>query len=402
MTMKRQRTQRGAGFALPLILLALSGCLGPVSLHRAVLEYDRTVSRIEWEMLLLNIARLRDGLPVHFTVTSSIAATFNYQVSAGVAGVYNTGGSTAGFFAPSFSVVTTATENPTLSIVPIQGREFTERVLTPMADAKFEFLIFQGRPIDMVMRLMADGVELQTPEGRFERFILNWPTHRKEYEEFRRIALQLAWLNVSRNLFVSRLAFVETTRAPLSAAPPADEIRNAAEKNYRWRQGQGVGLYELERRVTGRVVITNYDPRALSDAEREALNARAANNPGNFVLIDVRPGHPGGDWPLFGALKLRSFNNVLDFVAESDVVVREYDVAKDPRTGDLPNPVRTLAIDVSESPPPGDPPYALHRGRYFTVADTHWDRKAFSVLYNLFQMTVTDVSQVGLPITISK
>jgi len=385
------------------ILLTLSGCLGPVSLHRAVLEYDRTVTRIEWEMLLLNIARLGDGLPVHFTVTSSIAATFNYQLSAAVAGSYNTGGGSPGFFIPSVSVGAVAAENPTLSIVPIQGRDFTERVLTPMADAKFEFLVFQGWPLDMVMRLMADGIEVQTPEGRFERFILNWPTHPKEYEEFRRMALHLVWLNNSRNLFVSRLAFVEATPAVLSAAPPADEVRNAAEKNYRWRQVQGVGLYELERRVTGRVVITNYDPRALSDAERAALNARAANNPGNFVLIDVRPGYPGGDWPLFGALKLRSLNRLLDFVALSDVEAREFAVTKDPRSGDaVPNPVRTLAIEVSDSAPSGDSPFALYRGRYYSVADTPWDRKAFAVLYNLFQMTVTDVSQVGLPITISK
>src|SRR5215470_2558252 len=304
-------------FVLSGILLTLSGCLGPVSLHRAVIEYDRTVTRIEWEMLLLNIARLRDGLPVHFTVTSSIAATFNYQLSAAVAGSYNTGGGMPGFFVPSVSVGAVAAENPTLSIVPIQGREFTERVLTPMAD----------------------GIEVQTPEGRFERFILNWPTHPKEYEEFRRFALHLGWLNNNRNLFVSRLAFVEATRAVLSAAPPADEVRNATEKNFRWRQVQGVELYELERRVTGRVVITNYDPRTLSDAERAMLNARAANNPGNFVLIDVRPGHPGGDWPLFGALKLRSLNRLLDFVAESDVEAREFDVMKDPRSGDSP-PIR--------------------------------------------------------------
>jgi len=382
------------------ILLMLSGCLGPVSLHQAVLGYDRTVSRIEWEMLLINIARLRDGYPVHFTTTSSIAATFNYQVGVGVGGLYN---DPPGLFVPSFSIVTTAAENPTLSIVPIQGREFTERVLTPMDEAKFQFLVFQGWPIDMVMRLMVDGIEVQTPEARFERFILNWPTHPKEYEEFRRIALHLAWLNTDRKLFVGRLSFVEATRAALRAPPPADEIRNAVEKNYRWRQVAGAELHDLERRVNGRVVITNYDPRALSDAEREVLNARAANNPGNFVLIDIRPGHPGGDWPLFGALKLRSFNRMLDFVADAGGEAREYDVAKDLRTGDGGlNPPQTLAIDITESAPPGDPPHVLYRERYYTVADTPWNRKAFRVLYHLFQMTVTDVSQVGLPITISK
>jgi len=60
------------------------------------------------------------------------------------------------------------------------------------------------------------------------------------------------------------------------------------------------------------------------------------------------------------------------------------------------------AIVVSESAPPEDFPFGLYRGRYYTIADTPWDRRAFSVLYSLFQMTVTDVSQVGLPITISK
>jgi hypothetical protein len=382
------------------IPLVLSGCLGPVSLQHAVIGYDRAVSQIQWELLLLNIARLGDGLPVHFTVTSSIAATFDYRTSVTVGGIYN---DTPGYFAPSFSVGAAAAENPTLSIVPMQGREFTERVLAPVDESKFEFLVFQGSPIDLVMRLMADGIEVQTPEGRFERFILNWPSYPREYEEFRRMALHLAWLNANRKLFVGRLNFVETTTAALSAPPPADEIRNAVEKHYRWRQGTGTGRYDLERWVAGRVVITNYDPRTLSDAERAALNARAASNPANFVLIDIRPEHPGGDWPLFGALKLRSFNRMLDFVAESAGKLREYDVAKDPRTGEVGvNPAQTLAIVISESAPPEDFPNALYRGRYYAVADSPWDRKAFGLLFQLFQVTVTDVSQVGVPITISK
>jgi hypothetical protein len=382
------------------LLVTLSGCLGPVSLHHAVLGYDRTVSQLEQEMLLLNIARLRHRLPLHFTVTSSIAATFDYRTSVGVGGVYN---ATPGFFAPTFSLGATAAENPTLSIVPVQGREFTERVLTPINDAKFEFFIFQGSSIDMVMRLMADGIEVQTPEGRFERFILNRPTQPAEYEEFRRMALHLAWLNANRKLFVGRLSFTETIRAALSGPPPAEEIRKAMEKDYHWRPVPGTDVYELGRRVAGRVVITNYDPRAMSDTARAELNAKAANNPANFVLVDIRSEHPGGEWPLFGALKLRSFNRILDFVAEDGSGAQEYDVAKDPRTGEVDvNPARALAIEITESAPPADVPHTGYRGRYYTVADTAWDRTAFRLLYQGFQMTVTDVSQVGVPITISK
>jgi len=47
-------------------------------------------------------------------------------------------------------------------------------------------------------------------------------------------------------------------------------------------------------------------------------------------------------------------------------------------------------------------PHARYGGRYYAVADTPWDLQAFSLLYQAFQMTVTDVSGVGVPITISK
>ncbi len=378
------------------LLLALSGCAGPVALHQAVLGYDRTVSRTEWEMLLLNIARQRDGVPAHFTVTSSIAATFDFRATLGAGLVYN---DTPGFYRPSLDIGASVAESPTLSIIPMQGREFTERVLAPVDESKFEFLVFQGSPLDMVMRLMADGIEVQTPKGHFERFILNWPSRPREYEEFRRIALHLAWLNANRKLFVGRLSFVETTTAVLDGPPSGAEVRAAAEKDYRWVRATSGGPYLLKRSVTGRIAITNYDPRTLSDEERVALNAKAAQNPENFVLVDIRPDHPGGDWPLFGALKLRSFNRMLDFVGDG----REYTVTKDPRTGDAgANSPVTLAIHVSESAPADDFPAALYRGRYYTVADSPWDRKAFGLLSQLFQVTVTNVSQVGVPITISK
>src|SRR5215510_2196103 len=195
---------------LGLSTLLCSACLGPVSLHEAVLGYDRTVSRLGHEILLVNIGRLRHGLPVHFTLATSIAATFDYQTNAAILGPFTDVG---------LNVGVSAAENPTVTIVPIQGKQFTERVLTPLEDTKFEFPVFQGLPIDMVLRLLVDGIEVQTREGAFLRFILNWPTHPEEYEEFRRIAMHLAWLNANRWLFVGRLTFLETTQARLSTPP---------------------------------------------------------------------------------------------------------------------------------------------------------------------------------------
>jgi len=153
----------------------------------------------------------------------------------------------------------------------------------------------------------------------------------------------------------------------------------AADKGYRWRRGAD-GRYELTRAVAGRVVITNYDPRTLSEDKRRALNERAAANPENFILVDVDPGHPGGDYPLFGAVKLRSLNVMLSFVAAGIDKAREYDVAKDPRTGEVArNPRRALAVEVTDDAPAAGVSHAVYNGRYYAVGPTAWDRAAFTV-----------------------
>ena len=106
---------------------------------------------------------------------------------------------------------------------------------------------------------------------------------------------------------------------------------------------------------------------------------------------------------MFGALKLRSFNTILSFVAADHGASGEYEVTRDPRTGDSgPNPRRALEIEVTAQAPPGLLPHTRYAGRYYAVADTPWDRQAFTLLYYLFQMTVTDVAGIGVPITISK
>jgi hypothetical protein len=79
-------SRRLAVAGLSAAALVLSGCLGPVSLHEAVLGYDHTVSRLGREILLVNIARLHHGLPAHFTLATSIAATFDYQTNAAILG----------------------------------------------------------------------------------------------------------------------------------------------------------------------------------------------------------------------------------------------------------------------------------------------------------------------------
>ena len=129
-------------------LVGLAGCLSPIALHRAVLEYDRTVSQVEAELLLLNIARARHHRPVHFTAVSSVAATFDFRTNVGIRGSF--GPSADPTERPlNLEYGASVAENPTVTIVPISGEEFTKRILRPLEESHFDFLAHQGFDISI-------------------------------------------------------------------------------------------------------------------------------------------------------------------------------------------------------------------------------------------------------------
>jgi len=133
------------------IAVAISGCLGPPVLERQVPGYDEVTRTLDEKLRLLNIARVSNQEPIHFTSTSSIAATFNWTTTLGASGEIT---ESKGTNFLNLNIGGSASENPTFSISPISGKEFTERVATPFQDRVFEFLVFQGGRIDQAMRLM--------------------------------------------------------------------------------------------------------------------------------------------------------------------------------------------------------------------------------------------------------
>lgn len=199
-------------------------------------------------------------------------------------------------------------------------------MLTPFKDKSFEFLVFQGGAIDRVMRLLASGIEVQKADGSFVRFIANDPALPQEYTEFRRIATHLRWLNDSRKLFVRTLVFEEPLAPDLKAQPSAADIINADKEGLQWRRNAD-GSFRLVRLQAGRVVVMNVDPMSLDNQARYELNERIKRNPGGFVFLDVRPDGPGGNFPIRGAIKLRSMLQMLAFVASGARAVPEFDVA---------------------------------------------------------------------------
>lgn len=391
------RAPRRGGASAVALGLVLAGCAGAPALRDAVLAYDRTTDQLDKEIMLLNVARMSERGNPHFTVTGSIAATFDFTTTASIGGTLAQG---AGQNTLNLNLGTSVSENPTFQIIPVSGEEFTKRLASPLAENVFATIAYQGSDVEQVARLLAWGIEVQKGDGRFERFILNDPSVPQEYTEFRRFTRHLAWLQQHRNLFLSELRYNKVLLEGLKTPPSVSDLIDG--KGVRYRRAPD-GTYTVTQRVRGRVLLSNYDPRTLTDEERQRLNELAEENPGDLVMIDVRPDHPGGDYPLFGAFKLRSLIAVLGFVGEGIEVNPEFDVARDPRThGDVASPARALAIHASDRPPVGDVPRVFYRGRYYWVGETKWDRTGFFMLNLIFQFTVTKVSDVGIPITIAK
>ncbi|HYM88251.1 MAG TPA: hypothetical protein VES92_03970, partial [Nitrospiraceae bacterium] len=75
-----QRSKSPAQLTLAGVLfsLAVTGCLSPITLTRAVTAYDEAVTEALSKQLLINIARAHQHQPIHFTGVSNIAATFDF------------------------------------------------------------------------------------------------------------------------------------------------------------------------------------------------------------------------------------------------------------------------------------------------------------------------------------
>jgi hypothetical protein len=94
-------------------------------------------------------------------------------------------------------------------------------------------------------------------------------------------------------LFINELTFDQVVLDRVRQQPSTGDIVSALDGGLAWKQNAD-GTFTLSRAIRGRVLISNYDPRVLSDAEREGLNDVASKSPDNFVLLDVRPEYPGG------------------------------------------------------------------------------------------------------------
>jgi hypothetical protein len=389
-----QRSISPARLTLAGILcsLAVTGCLSPITLNRAVTSYDEVITDAISKQLLINIARAHQHQPIHFTGVSNVAATFDFRVNAGATPAFT--GEAGRALLPIFGGG--AAENPTISIAPIEGEEFTKRLLTPFQETKF-LLLRQRYDIDLLLRLMAQ--ELRITENGQAVAYRNTPADRTGYEMFRRVVTHLSSIQDQNQLHTEPLVYNRTWTIPAESVTA--EGFQALQKEYLVTYSRKDNSYTLRKQITGQILITNYDPNMLSPDERARLIDETEEGQLNDVSFDIRPGYIGGEYPLKGDFRLRSFNTILNFLGRSLEEDPEYNVDKDPRTPAVhENPVHTMELLPSDGAPSGADLSIQSHGKYNAVNTTgplaSWNREAF-------QMTITEVPRGGIPsITIAK
>lgn len=387
---------------LSCLLPILQGCLSPITLQHAVSTYDEATTNAISRQLLTNIARAHHHQPIHFTGVSNVAATFDFRFSAGVTPAL--GGLSGNTLMPIFGG--SVAENPTISIVPIEGEEFTRRLLTPFQQSKFMLLLRQRFDIDLLLRLMAQEVRIHDyPSPTIYR---NDPSDTTGYEMFRKAVLHLSAIQDQNQLQAEPLSLEHDWTLPVASV--SAEGFHTLEKKFSIHHDQQKGLFILRQKKQGPILITNYDPGRLSEEEREQLSEEAMKWDPNDVAFDIRPGGTGEKWPMRGIFRLRSFHAIISALGRSLGDEPERHVEKDPRTPPIlrdENPDATMALLVTNAPPLNADLSIRSYGKYYAVNNqqphTRWNRDAFQMLYLLFQMTVTDLPHTSVPsITIAK
>lgn len=373
-----------------------------MTLQHAVSTYDEATTSAISRQLLTNIARAHHHQPIHFTAVSNIAATFDFRFNAGATPAL--GGLSGNAILPIFGG--SVAENPTISIVPIEGEEFTRRLLTPFQQSKFMLLLRQRFDIDLLLRLMAQEVRIH--QAQSHTAYRNDPADTAGYEMFRKIVLHLSAIQDQNQLQAEPLTLEHDWTLPVSSV--SAEGFHALEKKFSVQHDPAKKLFLLHQKKQGPILITNYDPDTLTEEEREQLSEQAMEWDPNDVAFDIRTDGVGGKWPMKGIFRLRSFHAIISALGRSLGDVPERYVAKDSRTPPIlndENPDATMEILITSTPPPNADMTIHSYGKYYAVNNqqphARWNRDAFQMLYLLFQMTVTDLPHASMPgITIAK
>lgn len=203
----------GIRLGLVIILLpafAIVGCSVHKPSHQRLatqaISFNLTVEEAQNEMLLLNVIRAKDRLPMYLTAISSLNGNVSTRLTGGLGGSYSEANADAatvqtasgGSLPAAMSTVTDAmtktitrgltpsvggelSRNPNFTLAVLDGEKFMRGFLTPISQATFAYFWDQGWPPELLLYLLVQRVE---EGGEGGEVFNNYPPKPEELSRF--------------------------------------------------------------------------------------------------------------------------------------------------------------------------------------------------------------------------
>lgn len=403
-----------SGF-LGFLAVGCASTRGPELVANSHIPYNKAVSQVLKQELLLNIVRRRYGEAPQFLNVSSITSNFttSVQVSAG-ASVLNVGeGNTVNTTADagvSFS------DSPTITIVPRQGEDIATQLHSPLSTSTVADLVTAGYGVEHVLNILVESVNnLRGAELRIDRFQAGAP-------EWREMIQLVAKFARDGHLIVSRFRWNDPYNQyayPAESITPEMWITTLSTGARRWRSDDGGKTFYFTSHEMAPAMWLDPEARQSKEGQRlmQLLNLQAdvrkkvwQMEPARVVVGADSEGQPDRPRPTL-KLRMRSLYNVLNLYSYGVHVPLEHEQerrATDLTTfrqaverGQIQDLAKLFAIRYSESAPESAFQVVRYRGLWFYIDDRDFEAKtAFNALYDLWQLSIKTPAGQTQPTTV--
>ncbi len=435
-----------------LILLAapsIVSCSGP-TMRGEFHSYNAAYADALNEQMLLNLARLENGHPAYYLVIGTINNKFTDAASAS-AGVNGTGaqntntstqntpfvaGSPAAIatfplrvlqsvsqtlFGYSASGAISHTKSPDFQFIPLNNEAATKQVLDPISTDVFFTLYQQGYPIDQLMRVLIERIEITLPDTNEQLVLINSPTRGKaeSYTLFLRTCAMLremqraGFLSLqARTHFESMgpIAF-DNPKGEERPNPTSKEFADAEEKGFTLKQTDGkweIGrmrtapLFVLKQESAEKVTEHLLNDKNLAPSTLQfTTNLVSLLNEGIAVQTKIE-----GPNRHNASLILRSFSRAMEAVATEQPTFDRLLETYVSLGATIPLPERHPVLRMmwpDKSVPLTRPLQVVHySGKTYAIADpiasaldpaAHWNRDVFKLMVALASQVTVDISK---------
>jgi len=156
-TAPRDRWYRsGLKLGALLLVATLAGCAarGPQTVSRDAFDYSAAISKSRSDQMLLNIVRLRYTQVPNFLTVNSVIAGYTYQSNLGTSIQAGTGRFNDDLISGSANL--SYIERPTITYSPLQGEEFSRRLMRNIPLEALFSLGQAGWPMDVLFRVAVE------------------------------------------------------------------------------------------------------------------------------------------------------------------------------------------------------------------------------------------------------